>query len=95
MGQWLEGTSVINHLIHSYFTILFTSEVYETDPNFLAKVKEKVTVQMNEMLLNPYSSVEVKNVIDSIGDLKASGPDGLHAIFYKKILACLLGRYYS
>lgn len=39
---------------------------------------------MNEALLAPYTAEEVKNALFSIGDLKAPGPDGLHAIFYKK-----------
>ena len=39
---------------------------------------------MNETLLAPYIAEEVKNALFSIDDLKAPGPDGLHAIFYKK-----------
>jgi hypothetical protein len=42
---------------------------------------------MNAQLLAPFSPEEVKKKIFSIGDLKAPGPDGLHAIFYKKKLA--------
>jgi hypothetical protein len=43
----------------------------------------KVTPGMNESLLAPFSAEEVKKALYSIGDLKAPGPDGLHAIFYK------------
>jgi hypothetical protein len=39
---------------------------------------------MNEVLLAPYTAEEVKKALFSIGDLKAPGPDGLHAIFYKR-----------
>jgi hypothetical protein len=39
---------------------------------------------MNETLLAPYTPEEVKKALFSIGDLKAPGPDGLHAIFYKR-----------
>jgi hypothetical protein len=39
---------------------------------------------MNEKLLAPFSKEDVKKVVFSICDLKASGSDGLHAIFYKK-----------
>jgi hypothetical protein len=39
---------------------------------------------MNEKLLAPFSPEDVKNAAFSIGDLKAPGPDVLHAIFYKK-----------
>jgi hypothetical protein len=39
---------------------------------------------MNESLSKVYTADEVKDGLDSIGDLKAPGPDGMPAIFYKK-----------
>jgi hypothetical protein len=39
---------------------------------------------MNESLLKPYTTEEVKEALFSIGDYKAPGTDGLHAIFFKK-----------
>src|SRR3989337_2945077 len=39
---------------------------------------------MNNALLAPYTAEDVRRALFSIGDLKAPGPDGLHAIFYKK-----------
>ena len=35
-------------------------------------------------MLAPYTAEEVKKALFSICDLKAPGPDGLHAIFYKR-----------
>ena len=40
---------------------------------------------MNDMLLAPFSSDDVHKAVLSIGDLKASDLDGLHAIFSKSI----------
>jgi hypothetical protein len=38
---------------------------------------------MNEKLMAPFSAEDVKKAAFSIGDYKAPGPDGLHAVFYK------------
>ena len=50
----------------------------------LSKVKPRVTAAMNEVLCAPYTREEVKKALFNIGDLKASGPYGLHAIFFKR-----------
>jgi hypothetical protein len=39
---------------------------------------------MNKKLLAPFTAEEVKNALFRIRDLKSLGPDGLHAIFYRK-----------
>lgn len=58
----------------------------------LNKVKPRVSPYMNEALLAPYTEEEVKCALFSTGDLKAPGPDGLHAIFYnKKLASCRAG----
>jgi hypothetical protein len=54
------------------------------DPILLEKIIPKVTPLMNDNLLAPFSAEDVKKATFSIGDLKAPGPDGLHAIFYKR-----------
>jgi hypothetical protein len=44
---------------------------------------------MNTILNAPYTREEVKKALFNIGDLKAPGPDGLHAIFFKKYWSLL------
>jgi hypothetical protein len=39
---------------------------------------------MNDKLLSPFSAEDVRKAMSSIGDYKAPGLDGLHAIFCKK-----------
>jgi hypothetical protein len=41
---------------------------------------------MNAFLLREFSEEGVKNALDSIGDFKAPGPDGMLSVFYKNIL---------
>ena len=84
-GVWVEDNETMRSLIADYFQILFSSEVVVSDATVLNKVKPKVMRYMNESLLAPYTAEEVKKALFSIGGLKAPGPDGLHAIFYKKI----------
>ena len=44
---------------------------------------------MNNALMAPYTAEEVQKALFNIGDLKAPGPDGLHAIFYKRLWSML------
>jgi hypothetical protein len=61
------------------------SEVDQVDPSMMEFFLPKITEQMNEKLLAPFSADDVRKASFSIGDYKAPGPDGLHAAFYKKI----------
>jgi hypothetical protein len=47
-------------------------------------VVPRVTSEMNEALVAPFSEEEVSAALNSIGDLKAPGPDGMPSIFYKQ-----------
>ena len=58
-----------------------------TDHEILNKVQPRVTVEMNERLLEPFTEEEVKKALYAIGDFKAPGTDGMHAIFFKKFWA--------
>jgi hypothetical protein len=57
-----------------------------TDGRFISreKIHPRVSDGMNEQLLAPFNVEEVKKAVFSIGDFKAPGPDGLHAVFYKQ-----------
>jgi hypothetical protein len=85
-GEWIEGKEEMGSLIHDYFLALFTSEVQQTNDELLNRVIPRVTPEMNVALLKPFTVEEVKDAMFSIGDFKAPGTDGLHAVFYKKIL---------
>ena len=71
-------------MVQNYFTQLFQSEIHEIDDSVLDAVELKVTANMNRGLLAQFTPEEVKKALFAIGDLKAPGPDGLHAIFYKR-----------
>jgi hypothetical protein len=76
-----EDTGKMKMIVRDYFTNLFTSEVQNVDDGVLGDVNCRVNSSMNQLLLAPFPREEVKKALFSIGDLKAPGPDGLHAIF--------------
>jgi hypothetical protein len=39
---------------------------------------------MNDSLMRKFSSEDIKEALNSMGDLKAPGPDGMPAVFYKR-----------
>jgi hypothetical protein len=80
----VEGTSALKPLVLNYFSNLFSSEVQAIDPVMMEKVQPRVSDVMNDKLNAPYTAEDVKKAIFSIGDFKAPGPDGLHAVFYKQ-----------
>jgi hypothetical protein len=79
-----EDTREMNMIVRDYFTNLFTSEVQNVDDGVLGDVNCRVNSSMNQLLLASFSREEVKKALFSIGDLKAPGLDGLHAIFFKR-----------
>jgi hypothetical protein len=83
-NEWVEGTTPLKPLVLNYFSNLFTSEVQDVDPMVLEKINPRIDDAMNEKLMSPFSADEVKKAMFSIGDFKAPGPDGLHAVFYKQ-----------
>ena len=82
-GVWRQGGELKNH-IRSYFSNHFTSEVGQPSMEVISLVRKRVSDEMNSALLAPYTVDDVRKALFDIGDLKAPGPDGLHAIFYKR-----------
>lgn len=78
-------------MIGGSFSKLFSSEVEEIDPSLLNSVKTLVTNDMNNMLIAEYTREEVRKALFQIGDMKAPGPDGLHAVFFKRFWHILGG----
>lgn len=82
-GVEVIGEEGIKDLITNYFSTLFTPVAGADANEILNHINPKVTAQMNAFLTTEFTTEEVKAALDSIGDLKAPGMDGLPAIFYK------------
>lgn len=70
--------------ITNHFENLFRS--INGDPHQLLDVVSSwVTEEMNDTLLKEFTVEEVKQALDTIGDMKAPRHDGLPSIFYKQV----------
>lgn len=82
-GRWVEEEEK-RRLITNYFSELFRSSGNCDTRRLLDCVETKVTSDMNTQLLAEFTRDEVQVALKSIGNLKAPGPDGLLALFYKE-----------
>jgi hypothetical protein len=78
------GEEGLQTLVTNYFFNLFTPVAGINANQVLENIQARVSPQMNEALAAEFSKEEVKEALDSIGDLKAPGADGMPAIFYKR-----------
>ena len=61
-----EDVEMMGEMVQEYFTHLFTSEVNDVDDEVLVDVNQKVTSEMNQFLLAPFSREEVKKKLYSV-----------------------------
>lgn len=83
-GSWAEEEVEKCSFISNFYGSLFRSNGGRASQQLLDAVERKVTNEMNDFLMRPFSAEEVPAALDSIGDLKAPGPDGMPALFYKQ-----------
>jgi hypothetical protein len=83
-GGVVEREEELGPFITNFYKSLFLSSAGQINDDLLQYVPQSVTTAMNDNLSLPYTTEEVRKALDSIGDLKAPGPDGMPAIFYKK-----------
>ena len=82
-GGWVEDKVQKQNFITNHFKQLFRSNGLNDSQQLLNAVAPCVTEAMNEYLLAEFKEEEVVAALNSIGDLKAPGPDGMPASFYK------------
>ena len=67
----------------SYFETMFKAEGCDQLEDCIATVQHKVAPHMLETLSSEYNVDEVKIALFQMGPTKASGPDGINALFTK------------
>jgi len=83
-GGVVEDAESIHTMVTNFYTSLFQSSAGSRFEELLHCVPSRVTAEMNDDLMKEYTEEEIKQALDSNGDLKALEPDGLPALFYKK-----------
>ena len=61
-GVWKQGNDLKEHIM-GYFSNLFTSEVLYPNQEVLSLVRSRVTTEMNNALLAPYTVDDVRNAL--------------------------------
>lgn len=86
-GEWVIEEEEKREFITNYFLQLFSTSVAPAGEHLqqlLSAVQPSVSPDINAVLTEEFTSEEVKAALENIGDLKAPGPDGMPAIFFKK-----------
>lgn len=83
-GQWHEDINGVQTTFVQYFQHLFTTEGCSNIDLILPSVIPKVTAQMNEMLLAPFTRVDIDWTLKQMAPNKAPGYDGLSVLFFQK-----------
>ncbi|KAL0360998.1 UNVERIFIED_CONTAM: hypothetical protein Sradi_3784300 [Sesamum radiatum] len=85
-GVEVEGHTALQRVILDYFFNIFNSTRLDgrVIEEIVSCLEPKVTEAINQELMHPFTSKEVKQAFDAMYPLKSSGPDDMSPIFFQK-----------
>lgn len=83
-SNFIVGQGALKDHIHNFYNSLFTAQPATNLADLLQHVQPRVSDYMNASLCSPFIEKEIFEALQNIGDLKAPGPEGMPAIFYKR-----------
>ncbi|KAL4310577.1 hypothetical protein GQ457_01G015360 [Hibiscus cannabinus] len=83
-GQTVSDEAGLHTIAKEFFQDIFSSQRVSNMENLLDGVSPCITSNMNKALLRDFTREEVFHALQSMSPLKASGKDGLGAIFYQR-----------
>lgn len=75
-NQWVQDRDMVKKLIVDYFSHLITDEGDEGNYDIPSGVCTELSNEDWSKLSRPYIKCDIDEVINHMGSLKASGPDG-------------------
>ena len=82
-GMWCSNPCELDDLITKHFKNLFSSGGCVCEP-VLSCIESRITALHNQLLLEPFTAIDVKDALFSMHPDKSPGPDGMNPAFYQK-----------
>ncbi|KAL0378890.1 UNVERIFIED_CONTAM: putative mitochondrial protein [Sesamum radiatum] len=85
-GNWQEDLNGVQVVLLGYFHNIFARSMPSDRilEEVLNTVRPKVTAEINEALIQPFTEHEVHSALFGMSPLKSPGPDGMPPLFYQK-----------
>ncbi|XP_021762980.1 uncharacterized protein LOC110727706 [Chenopodium quinoa] len=82
--QWVYDKDQVKGIVVDYFANLFKDEGNEEEQDIPSGVSTEFEHSDWCNLVRPFTKCDIELAVNSLGSLKAPGPDGFQAIFYQK-----------